>query len=307
MDICTIAGIAWKLDYDDLEGKSFKIHWALCWSENGGKWAHIKTPESWNFTLPPKSGFTSEQFGASETRGLLGGVASIRLESLSEQCERAIGDVLTYAVCQMVDRCDLPPSIKIMIFGPALPKVVGRFCSLRLPDTVTIAWICPSPFPVWIAQRADELLLVPQRHSSVRGEDLKSTTYHSWEEEPLVTGFKWKKEDRDYVIQYMCNRSFEDPVTDLGLNELKGLAAQFAAESSVASGRGTWLPREIIATAGQVAIHLSDPYPSDLECKFKIPSALYAGDRLFEAGVSEQQNRREDGEFVVPWGQQVAG
>ena len=81
MTISKIAGIAWKLDYDDLDGSGFKIHWAWCGSENSGKLALIKTPESWNFALPPESGFTSERFGASETRGLLGGVGSRRLES----------------------------------------------------------------------------------------------------------------------------------------------------------------------------------------------------------------------------------
>ena len=57
-------------------------------------------------------------------------------------------------------------------------------------------------------------LLVPRRHSSVWGENLKSTAYQSWEEEPLVSGFKWSKDARSYVIQYMCNRSIEDPVKD---------------------------------------------------------------------------------------------
>ena len=214
---------------------------------------------------------------------------------------------MTYAVCQIVDRCDLSQSIKIVIFGPALPKVVGRFCSLRLPDEVMIAWICPSPFPVWIAQRADELLLVPRRHSSVWGENLKSTAYQSWEEEPLVSGFKWSKDGRSYVIQYMCNRSIEDPVKDLGLNELKGLTAPFANEPSVNLGRGTWLPREIIATAGQVDIHASEPYLSDREMKLKIPTADFAGSQLFESGACEQLNRSQDGVFHIPWNQQVAG
>jgi hypothetical protein len=184
-----VAGIAWKLDCKDLDQSSkFKVHWAWCRPTENGDCAIIQKPQTWLFTAPQVSGFLSDSFGASETRGLLGGIASPTLAMLSEQCERAIGDVLTYAVCKVLDSLDQKDvSLKIFIFGPALPKAVGRFCSLRLPDDISIAWISPLPLPSWISDRADELLLVPRRHTTtVISHPSCRSTFESWEEEALA-------------------------------------------------------------------------------------------------------------------------
>lgn len=300
-------GIVWKLDYGDFEQSDFRVHWAWCYSDLTGTYAHMRVPASWHFKILLQSGFTSDPFGASETRGLLGGVRSERLEALSEQCERAIGDALTYAVAEMTDGLGVDNPVKIVILGPALPKVVGRLSSLRLHEKITIAWICPSPFPTWIAPRVDEILLVPRRHSSIRAEGLKTMGYQSWEEEPLIAGFRWVKDGRDYVVQYLCSHLYGDPIEGLGLGQLKGIQSEFAAEPK--GGGAVWLPREITASAGQVHVDLTDPYQNARELCCRFPREGFGTERLF-SGQSRQQENRIDTEkrvFTVEWGSAVRG
>jgi hypothetical protein len=264
-----VVAIVWKLEYK-LHERHFKVHWTWCESDET-KNARLGVPQTWQFAMPEEFGFARERFGASETRGLVGGVESPRLARLSEQFERAVSDVMTYALCgrlnQSLQKQDDEGSV--FVFGPALPKMIGRFWSLRLPEQVRIAWICPVPFPGWLAERGDELLLVPGRHLTLSEDDLKSTAYHLWEDESLVAGFRWQHESTDYIVQYLLHRSFQNSVVDeLGLKELKGVVAGFAGD--------LWLPREIIAAAGQVDLQTRDPYDPIKEVPIRPHGAKFA-------------------------------
>lgn len=283
--------IAWKLDFD-IAQSVFNIHWTWCYADETT--AKIKVPETWQFKLPQEPGFSRDRFGASETRGLLGGVPSSRLQKLSEQSERAIGDVLTYALCQVIDFIGLERDAdltRVFVFGPALPKVVGRFCSLRLPESVAIAWICPVPFPDWIASRGDELLLIPQRHLTMEASQGFGAGAESWEQEALVNGFKWAANENSYVVQHLCNRSYSNPVEELQLGRLSQVEAVFAR---------TRLSREIVAAAGQVEVHATTPYSRESEQSLRPHDGSRFANEVFEEGV-KCRSAENVLTWTVPW------
>jgi hypothetical protein len=170
----------------------------------------IRRPVRWRFPVPesdPDS--AAERFGASQVRGLFGGVRSARLARLSEEAERVIGDVITYGLCEVLDflkkleegdgeqvKVD---NVQFVILGAALPKVVGRLASLRLdPVRIRVAWFCPVPIPKWISERADEFLLIPPEH--LREE---SEAGENWEEERLVRGWCTKRGEKLLLVQQL--------------------------------------------------------------------------------------------------------
>jgi hypothetical protein len=100
------------------------------------------------------------------------------------------------------------------------------------------------------------------------------------------------------VVQYLCTRQLNDLVNDLGLNNLHGLKVQFA---SAVPDRKVWLPREIIAAAGQVEVQTTEPYISKEEEKFRQPGDdaddPFGYNQLFNfAGA---QFRGDS--FIIPW------
>src|ERR1043165_2782252 len=78
--------------------------------------------------------------GASETLGLLGGIRSESQAIISESIERNIADLMTMCLADLLHMLEPTTLIArsdtkylLIAQGPALPKAVGRFASLR-PD-----------------------------------------------------------------------------------------------------------------------------------------------------------------------------
>jgi hypothetical protein len=245
-------GFAWRLGHAlpghqggwDLPRFMF-VDWTYV-ATLGERHGWIRRPVRWRFPVPesdPDS--AAERFGASQVRGLFGGVRSARLARLSEEAERVIGDAITYGLCEVLDflkkleegdgvqvKVD---NVQVVILGAALPKVVGRLASLRLdPVRIRVAWFCPVPIPKWISERADEFLLIPPEH--LREE---SEAGENWKEERLVRGWCTKRGEKLPLVQQLAlwERS------ELNWEGLVWAEAQFAK---------SMLPREVIAAAGQV-------------------------------------------------------
>ena len=122
-----------------------------------------------------------------------------------------------------------------------------------------------------------------------------------------MAGFRWARGGRTYVVQYMCNRSDDDPVRGgdpveaLGLGHLEYLECTLSAELQGAGGPRFSLPREIIASAGQVEIQFSEPYAPKREETLRFPENGFASSELFAGGTGCQRNRADDGMIPVEW------
>ncbi len=215
----------------------------------------VRIPERWKISYPSFAPeLRSERFGASEVRGLLGGVHSPCLERLSETVERLVGDAVTSALCEVLG--DQTERVCFLMLGAALPKVVGRLASLRLdPKEISVAWICPLPLPMWIAERTNEMLLIPLRHLSGLG----SAGWDGWEEESLIRGWRREGKDKSQVIQQLI--LWEQ--VDLNVDALRWAEAEFAKNM---------LPRELILAAGQVENLRQAKYdPNEQEQEYQEP------------------------------------
>jgi hypothetical protein len=95
----------------------------------------------WRCKLPDPNVYVEDTFGTSETRGVFGGVSQPVLAAHSEAIERAIGDAMVLAFAQLLE--EAPHVNTFLIRGPAFPKTLGRFLSLRPPDGTVIAWLMP--------------------------------------------------------------------------------------------------------------------------------------------------------------------
>jgi hypothetical protein len=244
----TVYGVAYRLQYPAphaaIPARAFDITFCFAYSTADGS-GYVRVPRTWTFAHDQTDGFAVERFGASETRGLFGGIGNTRQKALSEACERAIGEVLTLAVCEIMDGGGASEKI-VTILGPALPKSVGRLASLRLPQNVRVAWICPGRFPTWITETANEALIMPKYPTIVPfGE--------GWEDEPLIIGYQLAT---GCIVQEM---QVWDGVPPLEQEKL--------AWTLCKSGEGApdWftvvlLPREILAAAGQAQNHFQKPY-----------------------------------------------
>jgi len=195
-----VYGIVWKLQIipevqSIRSNHTFKI--SVCYVQTiEGKRGFLRTPRTWFFTSDSINGFKTEKFGASQTRGIFGGVENVRQRVFSEVAERAIGDSLTVVLSEILARSE--NETRVEIFGPALPKIVGRFASLRPRSNVKICWVCPTIFPDWIAERANEVLVIP-RYVSLDS----SLDHESWEDEPLIVGYESEIGGIPMIIQHL--------------------------------------------------------------------------------------------------------
>jgi hypothetical protein len=272
-------GFAWRVGYSMPEQQRTRglpsemfVDWTYV-STFGGTGGFSRRPARWQFPVPDSDpDWNAERFGASQVRGLFGGVRSARLARLSEEAERVIGDVITYGLCEVLDflkeleegdgvqvKVD---NVQFVILGAALPKVVGRLASLRLdPVRIRVAWFCPVPIPKWISERADEFLLIPPEH--LREE---SEAGENWEEERLVRGWCTKRGEKLLLVQQLA--LWER--CELNLKGLVWAEAQFAE---------SMLPREVIADAGQVENRTQGKYagqPSPQEQLQDLPKGFQA-------------------------------
>ena len=233
-----IVGVDYKLT-SEADGR-FSITSGYTLSESKGH-GWIRKPRTWLFSFPKVDGFQRRRFGASEVIGLFGGVKNERHFQYSEAAERAIGDVLTTTLCEFADGNRLASDTDIIIFGPAFPKVVGRLASLRLPTEIVVHWVCPNPFPKWIAEGTSEASMLP-RYSSAPAE--------AWEDEPLVVGREYPTGETTppLIVQQLCTSGGPRDWRLPGYGWAKDLLD------------GALLPREIFASVQQINEHLAQPY-----------------------------------------------
>jgi len=330
-----VYGIGYKLQLEsnDESTRNLCITFTYVKSESDQE-GFIRLPRTWKFLISTEDGFMPQRFGASEIRGLFGGIENQNQKAYSEASERAIGEVMTVLLCEILDgeekdaykeltllfsvnqeyqteldKKNLPDKLRqeftnneitlsqnptvsvkkigntwqikdenqiytvkkekdklniykstlddiyVMIFGPALPKVAGRFASLRPPSNINILWICPKPFPKWLADEANETLLVPDYN-------FFSEAYNreGWEDDPLIKGFNRKlndSEDRVCSIQYF--NLYTERETSIQ-NLEKASKGYGWLEDELAKAL---LPREIVSANEQVSKHIEEPYSKE--------------------------------------------
>ncbi len=157
----------------------------------------IRWPSTWMFEAPLIDGPSYEPPSASGTAGLFGGVEVPQQQRRSEACERAIGDVLTVLLKEVLidnlgsDRC-------VAVLGPAFPKVVGRFASLHPPEETKILFLQPLPFPAWVVGTASEHVFTQPRDNAIITNGKLSA---DWDDETLVVTCRYDHEGRPYRLQ----------------------------------------------------------------------------------------------------------
>src|SRR5688572_1271441 len=100
----TVAGIAFQVEPATGSGatSSFVVTYAYAISR-GDRSGLIYRSRRVSFSYTENGGYSYQRFGSSETIGLFGGVEHSELRAYSEATERAIGDILTMVVCDVVD------------------------------------------------------------------------------------------------------------------------------------------------------------------------------------------------------------
>ena len=141
--------------------------------------------ERWSCKLPDPRKVIPRSYGYSEAAGVfVGGVSDPVLAAQSEAIERSVGDALTISMVQLAE--DLPDLI--FVKGPCFPKVLGRFLSLRLPKSLTVAWLT--------ALSSDNVL--PSYVST-----LSSVRKVLWDHDDLLNGFTFPEENPKWLIEFV--------------------------------------------------------------------------------------------------------
>jgi hypothetical protein len=150
------ASALWLADYDSEAGMlRLTFGWAMKLDEQfldheSGAWTlsvRVREGASCDTGL---SGILSP---VEETRGIVFHKASDLEEEINSQAERILADWLTFLTnrmlfnrCQTIDR-DVPQNRVtdiLLIYGPTLPKYVGRVCYSNFSQTKTVAILDPS-------------------------------------------------------------------------------------------------------------------------------------------------------------------
>lgn len=169
-----IFGIAYRVDIVERSGKHPQFDVTVgAISDISDMHSDLYWLDTLRFDLPPSDRFLGASPGVSEVFGLLGGVADEYQRACSEQVERALGDILTCVLCSILDELDEPVGSPprrpreplLALLGPPLPKVVGRFLSVRAPADVGIVWVCPASMPRCLG---DEILEFSARSATPR-------------------------------------------------------------------------------------------------------------------------------------------
>ncbi len=137
--------VGYRLEINELSALQ-TVGVTFAWAVQSSQGLTIAAPRKWRCRLPNPAEYVETYFGTSETKGILGGVAQPLLAAQSEAAERVLGDALTIAFAEIMDWGG-PEASTVMILGPAFPKVLGRFMSLRPPKTTGIFWITPVSVP----------------------------------------------------------------------------------------------------------------------------------------------------------------
>ena len=188
LDICAIA---YKLDMKDLTDGTFTI--TFTWAIESIDGVSISPPRRWKLRLPDPIEFVDRPFGTSAVRGILGGVAQPWLFAQSEAVERCLGDACTVALAEIIDSGQFQPSI-VMLLGPAFPKVLGRFVSLRPPTDIPICWVTP----------LNTLPLMEQLWRQLLPLQAGAGPAMSWSNETLLNHFRYEQSQTSkFWVQYL--------------------------------------------------------------------------------------------------------
>jgi len=151
----TIIGIAyqyWLEPFNGIRALRLYVRCSLCITFEDDR-GEVFVPRHYLFAVPEVDGGGLGGFGASQTVGLMGGVANERAAVVSEHCERAVGDVLTRATAlalgDVLKRIGRNRKALVLFLGPAFPKLVGRLASLRLPRDLVVAWVTHPTIEGW--------------------------------------------------------------------------------------------------------------------------------------------------------------
>lgn len=159
--------------------------------------SHSSWSSHFVYTLPHLSHTGRQRAGAAETLGIYGGMPDEAQRTLSEVVERNIGDVMVSTLTQFVLEVGVPHFRSgkhlLIVLGYPLPKVIGRFASLRLPRTLQVAWLYCFPPPAWLAIFPGWQVVSKARRfeSRVCGED------------ELVVQEKCVRDETEYWVSWM--------------------------------------------------------------------------------------------------------
>lgn len=169
------------------ENRSFMLRFSSCLSFEQGL-LPVRS-QGWKCRLPDPNIYIEDPFGTSETRGIVGGVDQPVLAAQSEAIERALGDALVLSFAEVFD---LAPNVGvILVRGPAFPKTVGRFLSLRPSRRATVAWVMSlddsrtHPLP----------LLVPLTWYEERS--------MAWDSEALINSFTHPETNPLWAVEFL--------------------------------------------------------------------------------------------------------
>jgi hypothetical protein len=186
------------------------------------------------FAPPPPDLPPATPLGTSEILGLYGGIADEMQQHVSEWAERCVSDVVTAMVAETANQQVPGERHLVLIFGPPLPKLIGRLASLRLPGSIQVCCLTLSPIPECLGEGlADALALSSSRLWTV----LEGVG--SWEAESLISSARLPVEMGAAWIHVleMSDRSRADAVE---------LVCAMKADVSALVPTAKQLPREVV-------------------------------------------------------------
>lgn len=197
-------GLAYHIDAKLLDGERVHVLKAAL----VGALEEDRILASFQYRVPELGPHGPRRLGASETLGIFGGVADPTQEAISETVERNIGDILTFALVQLLERVRLKGSgigpRRLLVLGPPIPKVVGRLASLRVPRQFKIGWFHCFPAPKWLSSFPGWSVVSRAGHHSSR----------LWMEDELVVEDFVVLGDTEFRIawlnQYVCYEAVYD-------------------------------------------------------------------------------------------------
>lgn len=142
----------WALSFhlDSIRGEAPEVN-LLKGALVGGDRGEVVHEGVLSYRLPRTAPRGPKRIGASETLGVFGGIEDRGQAIVSAIAERNIGDLTVYLVSEALATSPGLATERsvLMIFGPPLPKVVGRLASLRFPRSLSVCWLYAFPGSDW--------------------------------------------------------------------------------------------------------------------------------------------------------------
>lgn len=143
------------------EGPQYRIAVVTGIEQSGGYWFDPRLSHVLRFRFRPYPGWVPDRMDASSVFGIFGGVENEEQRRVSEAFERNLGDMIVKIIAEIADKSEKDER-RILCLGPAFPKAIGRVASLRLPDSVQVAWVTPNPLPDWFEMFPSVYRLQPE-------------------------------------------------------------------------------------------------------------------------------------------------